>query len=226
MKIAVFGGTGDLGRGLALRLAKRNDVMVGSREEGRAKEVASELSRLASGRPGALLAGSITGAANADAVSSCDLAVFAVPADTLEGFLEVARGFPWRDQLVLSPVTRFEKEGGAFVYRPYLSREKTLSAAELVQESLGAGARVVSGLHCVPASRLKDMEDPLGFDVPLAGPRESAAAVAQVLEGVEGLRPLYAGPLGVSASIEALTPLLLNLAIRNKIKDPGFRVVG
>jgi len=226
LKIAVFGGTGDLGRGLALRLSKRNDVIVGSRDEDRAKSVAAELSRLAALVTGGISAGSLSGASNSEAVALSDLVVLAVPADTLEGFLEVAKGFPWRGQLVLSPVTRFSKEGGAFAYKPFPVGGKVLSAAELAQEAFGQRAVVVSGLHCVPAARLGDPADPLGFDVPLAGPRESVAVVAQVLEGIDGLRPLYAGPLSVSASLEALTPLLLNISVRNKIKEPGLRVVG
>jgi hypothetical protein len=163
---------------------------------------------------------------NAEAVGRCDLAVLAIPADTLEGFLEIAKGFPWKGRLVLSPVTRFWKEGGAFAYKPFSLGGRTLSAAELVQEKLGQGVRIISGLHCVPAARLKDLGDPLGFDVPLCGAKEDVARVAQVLEGVEGLRPLYAGPLGISSSLEALTPLLLNISVRNMIKEPGLRVVG
>ncbi len=226
MKIAVFGGTGDLGRGLSLRLAGRHDVIIGSRDEDRAKSTAAELSAIVGGRPGTIIAGSITGAGNADAVSQAELVVLAVPADTLEGFLEVAKGFPWKGQLVLCPVTRFMKEGGAFVYKPFSFGQRVLSAAELVQERLGDGVSVVSGLHCVPAARLGDLADALGFDVPLAGARDSAGRLGELLEGIGGLRPLFAGPLAVSASLEALTPLLLNIAVRNKIKEPGFRVVG
>ena len=226
MKIALFGGTGDLGRGLALRLARLNDVVLGSRDESRAKVVASELAAIASGRYGAIMAGSLAGASNSEAVAQSEMVVLAVPADSLEPFLEVAEEFPWKGQVALCPVTRFAKEGGAFSYRPFTRDARTLSAAELVQETLGERAKVVSGLHCVPAARLSDLDDMLGFDVPLAGPREGASIVAGALEGVEGLRPLFAGPLTVSASLEALTPLLLNIAVRNKIKEPGFRIVG
>ena len=180
---------------------------------------------MARSRFGATLAGGISGAANPEAVAQSDIVVVAVPADTLESFLEVAKAYAWKGQLLLSPVTRFAKEGGAFAYKPFSLGGRTVSAAELIQEAIGAGPRVVSGLHCVPASRLTDLGDPLGFDVPLAGPKDAVARVAQVLEGVEGLRPLFAGPLSVSASLEALTPLLLNISVRNNIKEPGFRVV-
>lgn len=225
LKIGIFGGTGDLGGGLALRLSRRNDVFVGSRDAGRAKSVARELTQMVNASA-FMAAGEIEGATNVEVVEGCEMVAFAVPADTLEGFLESAKEFPWKGQIVLSPVTRFEKAGGTFAYRPFSLGGRPISAAELVQETLGEKVRVVSGLHCVPAARLKDLADPMGFDVPLAGPRDSAAVVAQVLEGIEGLRPLFAGPLAVSASLEALTPLLLNIAVRNKLKEPGFRVVG
>lgn len=225
MKVGIIGGSGGLGGGLALRLARRNEVIVGSRDEERAKSVAKELEQMVQARFGGMAAGSVSGASNSETVGQSDLVVLAVPADTLEGFLETAKGYAWKGQLVLSPVTRFVREGGAFTYRPFLVGGRTASAAELVQETLGAGARVVSGLHCVPAGRLADLGNPLGFDVPLAGPKDSVATAAQVLEGVDGLRPLFAGPLTVSASLEALTPLLLNISVRNNIKEPGFRVV-
>jgi NADPH-dependent F420 reductase len=225
LKVGVIGGSGGLGGGLALRLARRNEVVVGSRDEDRARSVAKELGHVFQSRFGGIAAGEISGASNPEAVAQSDVVVLAVPADTLEGFLENAKGYAWRGQLVLSPVTRFVREGGTFTYKPFLTGGRTTSAAELIQETLGGGARVVSGLHCVPAARLANLGDPLGFDVPLAGPKDSVATAAQLLEGVEGLRPLFAGPLAVSASLEALTPLLLNISVRNKIKEPGFRVV-
>ena len=210
---------------MALRLARREEVIIGSRDEDRARSVAKELGLMVHARFGEIIAGDISGASNSDAVAQSNLVVLTVPADMLEGFLEIAKGYDWKGQLVLSPVSRFVKEGGAFTYKPFQKGGKTLSAAELVQEALGGGARVVSGLHCVAAARLADLGDPLGFDVPLAGPKEAVATAAQVLEGVEGLRPLFAGPLAVSSSLEALTPLLLNISVRNNIKEPGFRVV-
>jgi NADPH-dependent F420 reductase len=225
LNVGIIGGSGGLGGGVALRLARRNEVIVGSRDEKRAKSVAKELGRMAQVRFGGMAAGGISGASNSEAVGQSDLVVLAVPADTLEGFLESARGYAWKGRLVLSPVTRFVREGGAFTYKPFVMGGRAVSAAELVQETLGEGARVVSGLHCVPAARLADLGDPLGFDVPLAGPKDSVGTAAQLLEGVDGLRPLFAGPLTVSASLEALAPLLLNISVRNKIKEPGFRVV-
>jgi NADPH-dependent F420 reductase len=225
LKVGIIGGSGGLGGGLALRLARRDEVIIGSRDEDRAKSMAKELWQMARTKFGALAAGSISGASNLDAVALSDFVVMAVPANSLEGFLQAAKGYAWGGKLVLSPVTRFVREGGAFTYKPFQSGGKTLSAAELVQETLGGGAHVVSGLHCVPADRLANLNDLLGFDVPLAGPKDSVATVAQVLEGIEGLRPLFAGPLAVSSSLEALTPLLLNISVRNNIKEPGFRVV-
>jgi hypothetical protein len=85
---------------------------------------------------------------------------------------------------------------------------------------------VVSGMHCVPASRLEDLKCKLGFDVPLAGERGPALKVSALLGCIEGLRPLYAGPLCLSSTLEALTPFLLNVSERNKLKAPGIRIVG
>jgi NADPH-dependent F420 reductase len=225
LRIGLFGGTGGLGGGLAMRLSRHHEVVIGSRDAVRAESVAKELAKRVSFQYGEAVAGRLSGSSNEAVVDGCDPVVIAVPAATLEEFLGLAKRFRWRGQTVISPVTRFEREGGAFVYRPFQSSGKAVSAAELAQATLGPAAKVVAGLHSVPAARLADLKDPLGFDVPLAGEKAGALAVAEILSGVEGLRPLYAGPLSVSSSLEALTPLLLNISMRNKIKEPGFRVV-
>lgn len=226
MKVAIFGGTGDMGRGLALRLAKEHDVVIGSREAARGESVAGELLLRASSFYGEGMKGTIGGASNEAAAEGCDVAVFAVPAEALVPFVEACRRFRWGGQVVLSPVARFTRKGGTFVYEPYEYLGRPISAAELVLERLKGMVEVVSGMHCVPASRLEDLKCKLGFDVPLAGERGPALKVSALLGCIEGLRPLYAGPLCLSSTLEALTPFLLNVSERNKLKAPGIRIVG
>jgi NADPH-dependent F420 reductase len=225
LKIAVLGGTGDLGRGLALRLAKRHDVVIGSRDRERAASIAKEAWEVAKLKYGEDLSGSLLGSYNEEAAEGSDMAFLTIRADSMQEYLAAIRSFSWRGQVLVSPVSRFVKEEGVFRYSPFEIDGRKVSAAELVQEALGDGVRVVAGLHSVPARRLSDPNDRLDLDVLLAGEREAVITAAKVLADVEGLRPLFAGPLSLSPQLEALTPLLLNISVRNKLKEPSIRVV-
>ncbi len=216
--MAILGGTGKFGKGLALRLCGEHRVVLGSRSAERAKEAAAACTRLAAGGGGAM-----EGADNREAVAASDVVVLAVKADTLEEFARDAAGYAWEGKAVLSVATRMERRDGVFYYRPFLDGGVEVSAAEYVQARL-RGASVVSGMQMVPAARLADPAARLGYDVPMAGERKAVDSVVAALECIEGLRFLYAGPLTLSRYLESSLPLLLNLAEKNGIKAPGFRV--
>jgi hypothetical protein len=200
-------------------------VTLGSRDAARAGTIASECSEEAKRKYGRGMLGSIKGAQNADAVAEGNVVIAAIPSETLQGFLDVSQDYQWHGQILLSPIVPFEKKEGLFVYKPFLVDGETLSAAQMIQRKLGTKAFVVAGLHCVPAARLLDLSYRLGYDVPLAGHRESAYTLVELLNDAEGLRPLYAGPLSLSFYVESLMPLLLNIAVRNKLREPSIRIV-
>ncbi len=215
MKVAILGGTGDLGKGLALRLSAKNDVTVGSRDAEKAKAIAEEYNK-GGGR-------GIVGQANQEAIDSCDVAIIAIPAEHLEPFIRSVRVSPGKHIVV--PVVPMYKDKDGFHYRPYEINGKQVSAAELVK-ALQPNAVVSSAFHTVPAERLANLSEQLNYDVLVTSEsREAYKIVAELVLSIAGLRPYYVGGLSHSAYLEMLTPLILNVAVKNGLHAPSIRIV-
>lgn len=211
MKIAVIGGTGDLGLGLAARLAKSHAVTIGSRDATRAAEAAGMASRLAGWQ--------VEAGTNSNAARACEAAILAVP-DLPPAALLSSIKDDLKDKLVVSPIVPMVFKGGVFS----LSTEGE-SAAERVAKALPS-SRVASAFQTVPAGRLVRVEETLAYDVLVAADsRETYDVAAKVVSSVGRLRPLYAGPLSASRLIEGITPALLNVSKLNKLKDPSIKLV-
>jgi NADPH-dependent F420 reductase len=211
MKVALIGGTGDLGRGLAVRLSKAHEVLVGSREARKGVETAMKIREITGSE--------VNGGANQDVAAACDLAVLAIP--SLEGlaFLEQLKN-PLENKLVVSPIVPMRIQGGFLRYA-----KPEGSAAEEVASVLKE-SRVVAALHNVPAMTMEEPERKLDFDVLVAcDRREDYDQAAKLIGSIEGLRPLYAGPLAMAREIEGLTPLLLNVAKLNGLKRLSIKFV-
>jgi len=210
-RIGIVGGTGPLGRGLAARLSYKYDVLIGSREETRAEGAAEEVSRL-TGRK-------VRGATNLEAARACDSAILALPdlaASELLQEMEKELG----GKLVISPIVPMEMKDGRFSYSP-----SDGSAAESVASILDR-SRVAAAFHTVPAPKLLAIGEKLEYTVPVAAERrETFKEVATIVSSIQDLRPLYAGPLSSARTIEALTPLLLNLGRLNGMKNLSIRMV-
>ena len=128
----------------------------------------------------------------------------------------------YKSQLVISPVVPMIYNGKFFQYQP----PSEGSAALQVRSLLPPGAKVVSAFHTICAAALQDIDRIMKADVFICGDDGQAIETAVQLAGeIKSLRPLLAGPLAVSAMLESLTPFLLNVARKNKIKDAGIAVV-
>jgi len=210
-RIAVIGGTGDLGFGLAVRLAKQYTVTIGSREMARATDAAAKASAIAGVR--------VDGKANDEAAGGCDVAVLAVPDLPPAGILSSLAQL-LKDKLVISPIVPMLFHEGIFSLS-----QAGASAAERVAEAL-PGARVAGAFHTVPAKRLAQLSEELAYDVLVtADSRAVYDEAARVVSSVGKLRPLYAGPLTVSRLVEGMTPALLNVSRLNKLRSPSIRLV-
>jgi 8-hydroxy-5-deazaflavin:NADPH oxidoreductase len=208
VRVAILGGTGSFGKALAARLAALGDdeIVIGSRDAARARETAAELG-----------GGSVSGAANEDAVRGADLAVLAVKA---EGALETARAVAGAlgttPLLSVASAIRFEKGVGM------LPDPDGRSLAERVQDVVQAP--VAAGLHSIAAANLEE-EQP-DEDALVCGDDERAKSLALELAGkVVGGRALDAGPLASARSLEGLTAVIVNLNRRYKA-HAGVRVTG
>jgi len=208
--IAILGGTGDLGLGLAARLSPSYSVTIGSRDAPRAKEAASKASAL-SGSP-------VQGEENSEAARGAEVTILAIPDLPSDGFLNSLRPH-LVGKLVLSPIVPMLYRGGLF--EPSL---ESGSAAEKVASLLDS--RVAGAFHTVPAARLLEVNKQLDYDVLVtAETNEVYAEAAQIVSAVPRLRPLFAGPLRNSRVLEGITPTILNVGKLNKIRTPSIKIV-
>jgi hypothetical protein len=204
VRIAVVGGTGPFGRALATRLRESGlEVVIGSRDAGRAAEIADELG--------------VEGTTNADAVRAADLVVLATKA---EAVLDTARVL--REAIGATPVLSVASEL-SFTATGVLPSPEPTSLAERLQAELDAP--VVAGLHSLAASTL-GKERPPDEDALVCGSDVDAKALALgVAERITAGRAFDAGPLESARALEGLTAVIVNLNKRHK-GHAGIRITG
>lgn len=214
MVVAILGGTGKEGSGLALRWARAGHrVLIGSRDRERARARARELAAAADG-------GAVEGLPNEEAARAGEVVVVAVPHAGHRALLETLRD-PLQGKVVLDTVVPLDF-GSPRLYAP----PPEGSAAEEAQAALGPGARVVAALHHIAAHELQALDHPLEADVPLCGDDAEAKRIAAGLIETLGIRVLDAGPLAMASILEGLTALLVRLNRRYKVKGAGLKITG
>lgn len=212
VKIGIVGGTGGIGEGMALRFSEIYSVIIGSRNE--EKACAMSDSTLASLR-GRGMSGTCRGATNQEAVDEADIVIISVPFRFVDSTLESLSGM--EEKIVVSPVNPIRKPGH-FIYDPPEEGSAALHIARLLPES----ARVVTAFNNVAANRWKQLDEVLEYSVAVCSDDDDAKAeVMRLVETVSRLRAYDAGPLEASSLVEAVTPLLLNIARYNRMKDVG-----
>ena len=209
-KIAVIGGTGALGKGIARRLAKGGHaVTIGSRSAEKAQTVADEMSQLNG-------VGNLAAAANEDAAQGQDIVIVTVPYASQAGTLAQIR----------------DHIGGAIVVDttvplvpPKVMRVQLPAAgcaALEAREHLGPDVRLVTAFHNVSA-HLLDSDAEIDCDILVfSDDVEARAAVVDLCPGM-GLRGLAGGALGNSAAAEALTSILIYMNKTYKADGAGIR---
>ncbi len=214
--IAVIGGTGAEGSGLAVRWA--NDgyrVIIGSRSAEKAAAAATELSAFVQ-RPG----GSLEGMSNADAAASANLVVLSVPYsaqfDTAAQIVAGSQG-----KILVSVVVPLKPPKVSVVWRPEAG-----SAAEELQAQMGPNVTVVAAFQNISAGHLKDLAWEADCDVLYTGDsKEAKVAVLELIKSA-GFVGIDAGVLANSSVVEGLTALLIGVNIRNKVQGSGIRITG
>jgi len=214
VKIGIVGGTGDIGEGMAMRMSPFFDVIVGSREADKAEQTCKLGSETLKKRG---LDCSLTGVSNQTAVDDADIIILAIPFKHLTGTLETLHGF--ENKIVVSPVNPMEKRDH-FVFVPPTEG----SAALLIKRLLPKEARICSAFNTIAANKWKALDEELTYSVPVCGDDADAKRqVMDIVNKVSKLQAFDAGPLAVSSMVEALTPLLLNIARYNKMRDVGIQ---
>lgn len=212
--IAIIGGTGNEGPGLALRWAKSGyQVIIGSRKAEKAETVAKELNQK-------LEQNFIQGLDNPTAAQAADICVLTVPYKaqdpTLASLREVLQG-----KILVNVSVPLVPPKVTHVHLP-----PGRSAGEEAQATLGQGVRVVTAFQNVGAGHLAENEGDIEVDVLVCGDDKEAKAETIALAEAAGMRGFDAGPLQNSVAVEALTPVLIGINIRHKVKATGIKLTG
>jgi hypothetical protein len=217
-----------MGRGLALRWALMHDIWLGSRRIEKAETVSREYESVALGFYGNRMKGHIKGVVNSDIPPLVEVVVLTLPAKYAIETVRQVKDKLTSQHVVVSTIVPVAREGKLFTYSPVIVGGKTAyerSAAELVAEELG-NIPIVSAFQTVAASYLGDLDSVLNVDVLISGQDEHALQiVTKMTHDIPNLRALRVGPLSNSKMVESITPLLVNAAILNNLKDPSIRIV-
>lgn len=202
---------------MAIRLAQKHQVNIGSRDDIKAIEAADHYNKLLKDRG---LKADIKGMNNLDATRNADIVVLAVKYEfviqTLQVVAEALDG-----KIVVSPIVPMSKQK-LCAYTP----PSQGSAVQHICSVLPPEIRMVVAFQTLPAPRLANMDDPLGFDVIVCADDEEAKKVVMgLVTDLGNVRPLDGGGLAEAKLVESLTPLLINLAIKNRMKPLSIKFV-
>ena len=212
MRIAILGGTGKEGGGLALRWAREEEILIGSRNIEKAQRACAELNE----ELGAPL---VKGGLNRWAAEEADMAVLTVPYSAHRATLSDVRDALAGKILIDTTVPIDPKS-------PTRLRNAGQSAAEEAQEILGPEVHVAAAFETVSFTLLRDLGKKPEGDVLVCSDHEDAKGVALNLVGLCGFRAIDGGPLSNARVVEAMTPMLIHINRRYKVKHAGFRVSG
>jgi 8-hydroxy-5-deazaflavin:NADPH oxidoreductase len=212
--LAIIGGTGAEGSGLAVRLASAGHrVVLGSRAADKAAAVAAELNQIIGGDR-------ISGAGNFAAATAASIVLLTVPyAGQMQAIREIASELAGKIlvdvtvPLVPPKVNRVQLPAGG-------------SCVVIAQRELGDAVRVVSAFQNVSAHKLRRLDARIDCDVLVCADDAEARRTVMALVGAIGLRGIDAGPLANSAAAEALTSVLIWINRVYKVPDAGIAITG
>ncbi len=221
MKVAIIGGTGDQGFGLALRFVQAGlDVIVGSRDIKKAENTVNIIKNMIKGDEM-----QIQGMTNEEAAEHGDLLILTVPLqaqvvslrsikDHAEGKILVDATVPLETCLGGKPNRYVDLWEGSAAER----------SAEILKDK---DVKIVSAFNNISSASLINLKEEVKCDCLISGDHEEAKTVVMELaEKIPGVRSIDCGPLENARIIEKITPLLINLNIKNKIKLAGIRITG
>ncbi|MDV0442307.1 NADPH-dependent F420 reductase [Methanorbis furvi] len=215
MKIGIIGGTGDIGKGLALRLSNKHEIILGSREASKACEVAEETVCTLGERNCASLC---RGVSNEEAVRDADIVVISVMFQHVAPTLAGINSKYLENKIIISPVNPMGRKDGYFFFNPPAEG----SAALAIEKMLPQSAKIVTAFNNIAAHKWTLLDEELDYTVAVCGNDvEAKKTVMKLVSEVSKLHAVDAGPLAVAGIVESLTPLVLNIAQNNGMKDVG-----
>jgi NADPH-dependent F420 reductase len=222
MKVAIIGGTGDQGFGLALRFAKSGEkVLLGSRDIKKAENTVNIIHNMLKGEE----LDCIKAMTNEDAAAQGDILILTVPLqaqkatllsikDHLEGKILVDATVPLETCLGGSSTRYVDLWEGSAAER----------SAEILKDK---NTVVISAFNNVSSASLTNIKEDVKCDCLISGgDAESKAMVMELAEKIPGVKAIDCGPLENARIVEKITPLLINLNIKNKTRLAGIRITG
>ena len=211
--IAILGGTGDLGTGLAIRWAKAGHrIVIGSRTLEKARKAVANLHKIS-------LETQADAMVNPDAAAAGDIVVLTVPAAHQIATLETVRGGLHGKVLIDVTVPLVPPRVGT------VQLPSEGSAGKRAQDFLGSRVKVVTAFQNVAAHLLKE-NAPIECDVLVCGDKRAARQKVIDLAEEAGMKGWHAGPIENSAAAEALTSALIQINRRHGISHSGIKIVG
>lgn len=217
-KVAIVGGTGDLGFALATRWAQSGiEVIIGSREEAKAQAAVDRLLELV---PDA----KVTGLENAAAAAATQVVLVAVP---FSGLIPIYRSIAEAldpESIVIDATVPVEASIGGKATHVFGVWEG--SAAQLGQAFVPKGTKMCAAFHTLSASAVADLDTPLDGDVLVCGSKSGKELVRELVEALPNLRYVDAGPLENARIVEPITALLIGINHRYKTDRSGIHITG
>jgi hypothetical protein len=191
--------------------------VIGSRDPARAQEAAQHASEQV---PDA----SFTGLQNEDAARETETIIISVPFRSQSETMTHLKGVLRPGQLVVDATVPLAAAVSGKATRTLGVWQG--SAAQAAQEMAPDGVTVVAAFHTVSAALMRDLDHELDEDVLICGDRrEDKSRVAELVDLIPGLRPVDCGPLEMARIVEALTPLIISINVRNKVRA-GIKITG
>ncbi len=229
LKIGIVGGTGGMGKGFALRWAASNNnhIMIGSRDATRAAEAAQlykkEAEELFGGDNSNNLR--ITGGDNLTVAKESDVLVLSIPYQNIDAVCPAILPHISDDCTVISPIVPMTKTDAGFEFIPFMDKDKKTSH-EMVAAHMNSPDKLVSAFHVISEKKLVNPNIQLDYDIFVCGDDDGAVrTVTGLITEIKGLRPILLGSGRLAYMAEIATPLLLNAMIKNKMRNPGIKLV-
>lgn len=239
MKIAILGGTGNIGKGFALRWSKKHEVVIGSRNAEKAEASAAEYNEILKNHD---VKNRVKGTDNKTAATDVDVVLLAIGYENISSIIDLITPVLGK-QIIVSVVVPMARDrcyilpdssplkidvsddsynANYFCY----TTPPAGSAAQEIAMLLPQDIELVSAFHNVPAHMLADLDVELDYDIGVCGnSMYSKNIIFDLTRDIPNLRPLDVGPVETSAMVESLTPLMINIASKNKLKNLGIKFV-
>ena len=216
--IAILGGTGPAGTGLALRWARAGEsIIIGSRDAQRARQVAATIQQKAGAEA------NVSGMENAGACAVTDLLVLTVPFEGQAALLKQLKPTISQGSILVDATVPLAASVGGRASRTLGVWQG--SAAQQTAELVPAGVSVVAAFHNLSADLLNG-DAPLDCDVIVCSDDPNAAQITRALAAkIPGVRAIDGGKLENARIVEQITALLIGLNIRHK-GHAGIRITG